>query len=443
MARKFEDRFKEQKTYETFERDAKEAGLYDTFAQDDLDIAKQDVNYGYRLLDNKKGYVNADTEEGKQSFVDQAAFDRAQYQQKAPTVPQTSGKQSDASANILSIIKQYDDSLPGDKKSPWMSTIDSLIGQIAGDKFSYDAESDPKYALAQKYAEQAMKSQQAESAMLTGGYGNSHGAAVGQQVYTDYMEDAVTDMEQEAYNRWAAERDNKYNLLNIASQMEQQEYDRAENEQQWAYQTEQDAKEDARYQTEWDYQMARDAAAQTENSKASAQERILALLSMGGSAKNIPADLLTASGFTAEELAQYETYYKQQADADAATQADEDEDVNPFDFSEIYANLKAAGATDYNSAYRLLMGADYSEDEANSIAEGFESYEPKPAEDNSVDDVRYASREEAVEYVKACNVADTSGLLSPQQYNLRNPGTKTTYFEYVDDFIVRHGGTLQ
>ncbi len=254
-----EKRFKKQKTYETFEQDAKASGLYDTFEQSDLDIAKQDVDYGYRLLKNKQGYVNADTEEDKQLYVDIAAQDRAQYQPKAPTVPQGSGKQSDASANILSIIKAYDDSLPGDKSSKWMKTVDSLFGQLAGDKFSYDPESDPLYAVSQKYAERAMKNQMAESALLTGGYGNSYAAATGQQVYADTMEDAVGELEQNAYNRWKAERDNKYDLLGIAQGLEQQEYDRAENERQWAYQEAQDAKEEEWRNKEWNYGVEQDA----------------------------------------------------------------------------------------------------------------------------------------------------------------------------------------
>ena len=343
MNSKPEDRFKEQKTYETFERDAKEAGLYDTFAQDDLDIAKQDTDYGYRLLRNKQGYVNADTEEDKQSYVDLAAYDRAQYQQKTPTVPQTSGKQSDASANILSIIKQYDDSLPGDKKSPWMSTVDSLLGQIAGDKFSYDAESDPKYALAQKYAEQAMKAQQAESAMLTGGYGNSYGAAIGQQVYTDYMEDAVADMEQNAYNRWAAERDNKYNLLGIAQGLEQQEYTRAWNE---------DARE---YEQE-----------------ANSHSELLAKAQVLASYGNFSG--YKALGYTDEEIASMQQAYKQQADADAAMHSAElekiyagiggdDEVYEPTISLKDALELYKEGTTSSNvmDALRHYLGDDYFE----------------------------------------------------------------------------------
>ena len=351
MNSKPEDRFKEQKTYETFERDAKEAGLYDTFAQDDLDIAKQDTDYGYRLLRNKQGYVNADTEEDKQSYVDLAAYDRAQYQQKTPTVPQTSGKQSDASANILSIIKQYDDSLPGDKKSPWMSTVDSLLGQIAGDKFSYDAESDPKYALAQKYAEQAMKAQQAESAMLTGGYGNSYGAAIGQQVYTDYMEDAVADMEQNAYNRWAAERDNKYNLLGIAQGLEQQEYDRAWNEEAREYEQE-----------------------------ANSRSELLAKAQVLASYGNFSG--YKALGYTDEEIASMQQKYNDDLAYETTLRNAELAELydgvgggsaNPFDYSALYAQLQEQGVVSAEGAYNALLGAGYSDKEASGIAAGFVS----------------------------------------------------------------------
>lgn len=370
MASNPENRFKEQKTYETFERDAKESGLYDTFEQEDLDITKQDVDYGYRLLDNKKGYVNSKTEEGKQSYVDQAAYDRSQYQPKTQTtVPaSTGGTQSDASANILSIIKQYDDSLPADKNSKWMKTIDTLFGQLAGDTFRYDAESDPMYALSQKYAKQAMDAQMAESAMLTGGYGNSYSAASGQQVYTDYMQDAAAELEQNAYNRWAAERDNKYNLLNIASQMEQQEYNRAQDAENTAYTRAWN--EEAR-----DYERTQDAAAQTASDKTAAQERVLALLSMGGSVQNIPADLLTASGFTAEELAQYETYYKQQADADAAMQTAE--------LAKIYASIS---------------GDDEVYEPTISLKDALELYKEGTTSSNVMDALRYYLGDDYFEY---------------------------------------------
>ncbi len=176
-------------------------------------------------------------------------------------------------SNALAIIKQYDDSLPSDKGSKYMTTIDRLLTKIAGDKFSYDAESDPRYTLAQDYAKKAMKDQMAESALLTGGYGNSFGAAAGQQVYTDYMDSAVNDMEDRAYSKWAAERDNNYNLLGIMRDMEREEYDRAR-------------------------QAEQDAASKAETSKAAAQDLVYSYIKMHGGIEGLTDEELRATGWS-------------------------------------------------------------------------------------------------------------------------------------------------
>lgn len=278
MAFNPENRFKEQKkpkTYEDFESDAKTSGLYDTFSAEDIARAKKDASYGYGILDDKKGYKAAEAAgdtEGMKFYSGRADARRQSYG--------GGGTVSDASKNVLAIIKQYDDSLPSDKGSKYMTVIDRLLTKIAGDKFSYDAESDPRYTLAQDYAKKAMKNQMAESALLTGGYGNSFGAAAGQQVYTDYMDAAVNDMEDRAYSKWAAERDNNYNLLGIMLDMEREEYDRAETEKRWKYQTEQDA------------------ATKAESSKAAAQDLVYSYIKMHGGIEGLTDEELKATGWS-------------------------------------------------------------------------------------------------------------------------------------------------
>lgn len=246
MATKVEDRFEQQKTYETFESDAKAAGLYDTFDAKDLERAKTDVDYGYGLLNDKKGWKAAEAAGDKEGMEYYAGLGQARRDSHdAKYSPQTSKTGTPTYSGALAAIQAYDKTIPGDKSSKYLTMIDSLLSNISKDKFSYDAKNDPRYALAEEYAQRAMENQMAESAILTGGYGNSYAAAAGQQVYTEYMNDAVNDMENRAYDRWSAERDNNYNLLGIAQGLEQQAYNRAETERQWQYQAEKDAKAEA------------------------------------------------------------------------------------------------------------------------------------------------------------------------------------------------------
>ena len=217
MATKVEDRFKQQKTYEGFESEAKASGLYDTFDAKDLERAKTDASYGYDLLNYKKGWTTAHEsgdKEGEEFYAGMGQALRDSHDAKYTSKTSVSGTPTYSGA--LAAIKAYDDSLPGDKSSKYLTMIDSLLSDVSKDKFSYDAKSDPRYVLAEEYAQRAMENQMAESALLTGGYGNSFGAAAGQQVYSDVMREAESDLEADAYARWAAERDNKYNLLGIA-----------------------------------------------------------------------------------------------------------------------------------------------------------------------------------------------------------------------------------
>ena len=227
------------KTYETFESDAKAAGLYDTFDAKDLERAKTDVEYGYGLLSDKKGWKAAEAAGDKEGMEFYAGLGQARRDaHDAKFSSQTSKTGTPTYSGALAAIQAYDKTIPGDKSSKYLTMIDSLLSNISKDKFSYDAKNDPRYALAEEYAQRAMENQMAESAILTGGYSNSYAAAAGQQVYTEYMNDAVNDMENRAYDRWSAERDNNYNLLGTLQGLEQYKYNRQ-------YQAEKDAKAEA------------------------------------------------------------------------------------------------------------------------------------------------------------------------------------------------------
>lgn len=103
--------------------------------------------------------------------------------------------------------------------------------------FTYDASADPAY---RQYREaytasgkRAMADAEARAAALTGGYGSTYSAAVGQQEYDEYMKklaDTVPELERTAYDRYRAEGDALIDAYALAADREQTEYDRASDE---------------------------------------------------------------------------------------------------------------------------------------------------------------------------------------------------------------------
>ena len=211
----------------------REQGLYGTIDSRDFGLIIANPEYGLKLLDAKKRY-NAEGLSAEHRDAIAADFENirlAEIESQKPGQSQQNGGEAN-----------------------WQGVLDTLIAQYANNKFSYDAKSDPRYALAEEYAQNAMKNQMAESAMLSGGYNNSYGAAAGQAVYTDYMDEAAANLEAEAYNRWQNEKADQLNMMSLVSGLEERDYNRA-------YQAERDAKADARYDEELKYNREQNASA--------------------------------------------------------------------------------------------------------------------------------------------------------------------------------------
>lgn len=110
---------------------------------------------------------------------------------------------------------------------------DALKKYLTRDKFSYDVNGD---ALYEQYKDNFMQqgkiaSQDAtgQAAALTGGYGNSHAATVGNQAYLQHIKglnDIVPQLYQMAYDRYNQEGQDLLNAYGVASERENQEYGR-------------------------------------------------------------------------------------------------------------------------------------------------------------------------------------------------------------------------
>lgn len=119
--------------------------------------------------------------------------------------------------------------------SPYAAQRDKLYSEYMGRKpFSYDYTNDPVYkAYEQSYTNKgklAMEDTIAQSAALTGGYGNTYGHVAGQQVYDNYMQslsDIIPDLYNDAYSKYKAEGDTLYNQYALAADRADADQERA------------------------------------------------------------------------------------------------------------------------------------------------------------------------------------------------------------------------
>lgn len=102
--------------------------------------------------------------------------------------------------------------------------------------FSYDPSSDPMYrSYARQYdmnGRMAMRNSMGQTAALTGGYGSSYGAAVGQQQYDEYMRrlsDQLPELYKYAYQRYENEGKALRDNYDMAYQRYETDYSRRQD----------------------------------------------------------------------------------------------------------------------------------------------------------------------------------------------------------------------
>ena len=137
---------------------------------------------------------------------------------------------ADRSAREAQGAPQYENRYAG--------VLDELRGKLSNrPSFAYDVTGD---ALYQQYKDQyinqgrlAMADTMGQASALTGGYGNSYAATVGNQAYQGYLQklnDVVPQLYQMAYDRYRDEGNDLLNQYNLYNQAEQTEYGRHRDE---------------------------------------------------------------------------------------------------------------------------------------------------------------------------------------------------------------------
>lgn len=123
---------------------------------------------------------------------------------------------------------------PGAYQSQWQSQLDDAINKILNrEKFSYDLNGDALYQqYKDKYIQQgklAMADTMGQAAAMTGGYGNSYAASVGNQAYQQSLQqlnDVVPELYQMAYDHYNQEGQDLYNQYAMLGERENMAYGR-------------------------------------------------------------------------------------------------------------------------------------------------------------------------------------------------------------------------
>ena len=153
----------------------------------------------------------------------------AQSQMDEPTM-----QESERTRAALERLENWDQNRVGAYTGRYDAQIDQILGNLGNrEGFSYNPEEDQLYRnyrdLYLRMGNRAMQDSMANSAALTGGYGNSYGAAVGQQQYQDYvsrLNEQLPNLYDRAYQRWQDEGNDMYQRLGAYMDMDSRDYGR-------------------------------------------------------------------------------------------------------------------------------------------------------------------------------------------------------------------------
>jgi peptidoglycan hydrolase-like protein with peptidoglycan-binding domain len=162
-------------------------------------------------------------------------------------------KQAEAALNAQLANK------PGEYQSAWQTQLNDAINKIMNrEKFSYDMNGDALYQqYKDKFIQQgkmAMQDTMGQAAAMTGGYGNSYAATVGNQAYQQSLQnlnDVIPELYKMAYDRYDREGQALLDQYALLGEQENRDYGRHQDKVA-AWQSERDYLAD-RYNAERDY----------------------------------------------------------------------------------------------------------------------------------------------------------------------------------------------
>ena len=142
--------------------------------------------------------------------------------------------------------------------SPYNEQIDALYDEIVNQKgFSYNPENDASYKayenMYRREGDRASKSTLADISTAQGGI-SSYAASAAQQAsnaYAQALTDKIPELEALAYQKYSADRNDRYNQLNSLMALDNVQYGRYIDDRNFNYQLDRDKIADDRYNTEY------------------------------------------------------------------------------------------------------------------------------------------------------------------------------------------------
>jgi len=136
--------------------------------------------------------------------------------------------------SLAAELSQKETQKPGAYAGAYEDRIRDLLEELEGrEDFQYDYAKDPLYRqYRDSYSREgklAMLDSMGNAAALTGGYGSSYGATVGQQSYQNYLaklNDVIPELYQAAYQRYRDEGDALFERLGLYQDLDAKDYGR-------------------------------------------------------------------------------------------------------------------------------------------------------------------------------------------------------------------------
>lgn len=207
MARKY--------TYEEFESAANESGLLGEFSDADLKLARENPDAGMSILNYKKDYHSATTDEERAAANKGAETIRTSYGEYSGGTDGAGFYSTPMSPN------SFDYGSAPSYTSRYDGQINALLDQMLNrEEFSYDAEKDPLFGQYRKQytreGKRATADALAEAAAATGGIPSSYAqTAAGQagNYYASQLTDKIPELYQLAFQKYMNEANLKYSDL--------------------------------------------------------------------------------------------------------------------------------------------------------------------------------------------------------------------------------------
>ena len=328
-------------TYDDFEKARAGSDVY--FSQYDLDLAKQHPEFGMSVLDLKKQYATATTDEQRALINAQANELRKNYGYYSGGADGSSyistGKYApkiDETLDKIGSFKPFEyGSAPSYENRFQQKQQELLDAALKRDPFSWSKETDPQYSSYKKTylreGERATADALAKASAASGGRPSSFAVNAATQAgdyYATKLSDVIPTLYQQAYERYLKDYQMKLSDLNAVNQQEQLDYakylDRLNqfntdrtfdyNNYLGEYGRLQDYLGGLQGQDQTTYNRYLDVLDREREKQQAAQElsraQIDAMLQVGVSPS---AGLIGKSGYENEYIQALESYYKQQS----------------------------------------------------------------------------------------------------------------------------------